>query len=192
MRIKYGSEDNSNVTIYRDENDVVFNVTPSSWMWEQVEDFVKSGGTIEPYKTTEDLLVERKTELYILLEQKSKEEELTPVPIGPYTFRGGEDSGYALKAWLDGAIYYRDKMPELEITTVDFYDVYGNKVVVPIESDTDLDAWEICMAVRNNAGAILFKYSNLKKLVYEAQSLQEIDAIMNILLGQEHNRKNLK
>ncbi len=181
MRIKYGSQDNSNVTIYRDENDVVFNVTPSSWLWEQVEEFVKSGGTIEPYKTSEEILIEKKLELYQLLEQKSKEEELIPVPVGPYVFRGGADSGYALKAWLDGAIYYRDKMPELEITTVDFYDIYGNKVVVPIESDTDLDAWEICMAVRNNAGAVLFKYANLKKLVDEATTVEDLDAVLNIL-----------
>lgn len=66
-------------------------------------------------------LIKAKVEKQQEIEAAFHASEKAPVHVGPYTVKGGASSGYALKAQLDMAIKYAELMPELKITTVDFF-----------------------------------------------------------------------
>lgn len=111
------------------------------------------------------------------VKQRAGQDEHAPVQVGPYTMRGGQGSAMDLKSQLDLAMAIAFRMPELNITTVKFYDVNGDEVVVPIESDTEVDAWDIVMAVAIQVSSARFKQVGLERAIARANSKAELDQI---------------
>ena len=103
--------------------------------------------------------------------------EHAPVQVGPYRMRGGNGSAIDLKGQLDLAMAIAQRMPELNITTVRFYDVAGEEIEVPIESDTEVDAWDIVIAVALQVSNTRFKQVGLERSIAKANSKAELDAL---------------
>ena len=104
-------------------------------------------------------------------------DENAPVQIGPYLMRGGSGSAMDLKGQLDLQVAIAQRLPELGITTVKFYDVAGEEIEVPIESETEVDAWDIVIAVAQQVSTTRFKQIGLERAIAKAMSKADLDAI---------------
>ena len=104
--------------------------------------------------------------------------ETAPIEIGGHLYKGGSDSAMALYGQWQLFSKYAERMPELGIVTVDFYDVHGNIVTVPIDSDVDIDALDVCLAVGTAASAVDFRYVELIRRLQLAETVNEVEAIV--------------
>lgn len=111
------------------------------------------------------------------LELAAAVEEVAPVQVNGWTFKGGEASGMALFGQLTLALKVAERMPELGISTVKFYDINGNDVIVPFESSTEVDAWDILLAVATQASAVVFKKKDKLKALKAANTIEAVNAI---------------
>jgi len=103
--------------------------------------------------------------------------ETAPIEIGGHLYKGGSSSGMALDAQRRMMMEYAALMPELGITTVNFYDVCGDPVTLPIKDNTDIDALDVCLAVGTAASAVNFKYAALMRRLALAETGAEVEAI---------------
>lgn len=124
-----------------------------------------------------DVLLREKGRAAEAIKVQAGQAEHAPVRVGQYTMRGGQGSAVDLKGQLDLAMAIALRMPELNITTVKFYDVNGDEVVVPIESDTEVDAWDIVIAVALQVSTTRFKQIGLELAIARANSKAELDQI---------------
>ena len=67
--------------------------------------------------------------------------------------------------------------PLAGITTVDLFDIAGATITLPLNSDTELDALDICLAVGQTAAINSFKCAQLIAAVRAANSIEAVSAI---------------
>lgn len=103
--------------------------------------------------------------------------ESQPITVGEHSYKGGFQSGMALDAQRRMMVEYAAVNPDAGITTVDFFDTSGNKVILPLVSDTEIDALDVCLAVGNKASENSFTCSSLQAQVEAAETLEELEAI---------------
>ena len=103
--------------------------------------------------------------------------EQQPVTIGAYQFKGGFQSGLAIDAARRMMVEYAAANPLAGISTVDFFDVNGAAITLPLNSETELDALDVCIAVGQAAAANSFKCAQLVEAARTATTIAEINAI---------------
>lgn len=103
--------------------------------------------------------------------------EQQPVSVGGHAYRGGFQSGLAIDAQRRAMLEYSEVNPLAEITTVDFFDVDGVRVTLPLSSETEIDALDVCLAIHQSAAANAFKCAQLVAAVHAATALSDIEAI---------------
>lgn len=106
-----------------------------------------------------------------------QEAELNPVVVGGHAYRGGFESGLAIDAQRRAMLEYSAVNPLAEITTVDFFDVDGVKVTLPLSSEDQIDALDVCLAVHQSAAANAFKCAQLITSIHAATTLSGVEAI---------------
>ena len=105
------------------------------------------------------------------------EAEQQPVTIGPYQFKGGFESGLAIDAQRRAMVEYAAVNPHAGITTVDFFDITGKLITLPLSSDTEIDAFDVCLAIHQAASINAFKCAQLVAAARDATTIAEINAI---------------
>ena len=103
--------------------------------------------------------------------------EQQPVVVGGHAYSGGFQSGLAIDAQRRAMVEYSAVNPLAEITTVMFFDVAGAPVTLPLSSDTEIDALDVCLAIHQSAAANAFKCAQLVAAVKEATTLSDVEAI---------------
>lgn len=103
--------------------------------------------------------------------------ELLPVTIGGHAYRGGFQSGLAIDAQRRAMVEYAIVNPLAGIVSVDFFDVTGAKVTLPLSSETEIDALDVCLALHQSASANAFKCAQLVAAIHAATTLSDIEAI---------------
>ena len=106
-----------------------------------------------------------------------QEADLNPVYVGGHAFRGGFESGLAIDAQRRAMLEYSAVNPLAEITTVDFFDVNGAKVTLPLSSEDQIDALDVCLALHQSATVNAFKCAQLITAAMSATTIEAIDAI---------------
>lgn len=103
--------------------------------------------------------------------------EQQPVSVGGHKFKGGFESGLALDAARRVAIEHAATNPPAGITTVDFFDIYGATVTLPLFSETEIDALDVCLTVGHAATLNSFKCAQLIAAARAATTIEEVNAI---------------
>ena len=106
-----------------------------------------------------------------------QEADINPVVVGGHAYKGGFESGLAVDAQRRAMLEYSTTNPLAEITTVDFFDVEGAKVTLPLSSEDQIDALDVCLAVHQSAAANAFKCAQLVTAVHAATTLSDVEAI---------------
>lgn len=102
--------------------------------------------------------------------------EGTPVPVNGWLFKGGFTSGLAIDAQRRTAELYKQLNPLAPDTTT-FFDVHGTPVTVPLLSDTEVDAADICLTISYVVSRNTFKYEQLRSAVWAATTAEDVAAI---------------
>ena len=102
--------------------------------------------------------------------------EATPVSVNGWQFKGGFTSGLAIDAQRRAAEMYRQLNPQAPDTAT-FFDVHGAPVTVPLLSDTEIDAADICLSISYIVSLNTFKYEQLRNAVWAATTAEEVAAI---------------
>ena len=106
-----------------------------------------------------------------------QEADLNPVVVGGHAYEGGFESGLAIDAQRRAMLEYSAVNPLAEITTVDFFDVEGAKVTLPLSSEDQIDALDVCLALHQSASANAFKCAQLIAAAMSAATIEAINAI---------------
>ena len=138
---------------------------------------VVDGRVVVVHESGELKLLRDKSRVAEAIKAQAGQSEHAPVQVGPYTMRGGQGSAMDLKGQLDLAMAIAHRMPELNISTVKFYDVAGEEIEVPIESDTEIDAWDIVIAVALQVSSTRFKQVGFERAIARANSKADLDTI---------------
>jgi hypothetical protein len=83
----------------------------------------------------------------------------------------------AIDAQRRAMLEYSAVNPLAEITTVDFFDVDGAKVTLPLSSEDQIDALDVCLALHQSASANAFKCAQLIAAARAATTIEAINAI---------------
>ena len=102
--------------------------------------------------------------------------EAAPIVVNGWQFKGGFTSGLAIDAQRRAAEMYRQLNPQAPDTAT-FFDVHGTPVTVPLLSDTEIDAADICLSISYVVSLNTFKYESLRNAVWAAASIEEVSAI---------------
>ena len=110
------------------------------------------------------------------IESAFQKAEATPVPVNGWQFKGGFTSGLAIDAQRRAAELYRQLNPQAPDTAT-FFEVHGTPVTVPLLSDTEIDAADICLSISYIVSLNIFKYEQLRNAVWSATTEEEVAAI---------------
>ena len=110
------------------------------------------------------------------IEQAFQAAESAPVAVSGWQFKGGFTSGLAIDAQRRAAEMYRQLNPQAPDTAT-FFDVHGAPVTVPLLSDTEVDAADICLSISYFVSLNTFKYEQLRNAVWAATTAEEVAAI---------------
>lgn len=102
--------------------------------------------------------------------------EAAPVSVNGWKFKGGFTSGLAIDAQRRLAEMYHQLNPAAPETAT-FFDVQGQPLTVPLLSDKEIDAADICLSVGVIVGQNTFKYEQLRNAVWAATTVEEVAAI---------------
>ena len=102
--------------------------------------------------------------------------EAAPVSVNGWQFKGGFTSGLAIDAQRRAAEMYRQLNPQATDTAT-FFEVHGTPVSVPLLSDTEIDAADICLSISYIVSLNTFKYEQLRNAVWAATTAEEVAAI---------------
>ena len=102
--------------------------------------------------------------------------EATPVAVNGWLFKGGFTSGLAIDAQRRAAEMYRQLNPQAPDTAT-FFEVHGTPVTVPLLSDTEIDAADICLSISHIVSLNTFKYEQLRNAVWAATTAEEVAAL---------------
>lgn len=148
------------------------------WGWEAwLQPRLDAGETIAPWKTEAELLEEARAAKIAEIDAAFALAEQQPVSIGGHKFKGGFDSGLALDAARRMMIEHAATNPHAGITTVDFFDIYGSTVTLPLFSETEIDALDVCLTVGHAATLNSFKCAQLIAAARAATTIEAINAI---------------
>ncbi|MDR3089531.1 MAG: hypothetical protein LBU39_06915 [Desulfobulbaceae bacterium] len=103
--------------------------------------------------------------------------ETALVAIGGRSYKGGAASAMAMDSQRRMILEYASLMPELAITTVDFYDALGHPAQLPLKDDAAIDALDVCLAVGSAASACNFKYAALRQRLEMAETVAAVAAV---------------
>ena len=110
------------------------------------------------------------------IEEAFQAAEAMPVSVNGWQFKGGFTSGLAIDAQRRAAEMYRQLNPQAPDTAT-FFDVHGTPVTVPLLSDTEVDAADICLSISYIVSLNTFKYEQLRNAVWAATTVEEVAAI---------------
>ena len=127
--------------------------------------------------TTEQKLASAKQAKVHEINTAFQEADLSPVVVGGHSYRGGFESGLAVDAQRRAMLEYSAVNPLAGITTVDFFDAGGAKVTLPLSSEDQIDALDVCIAIHQSAVANAFKCAQLVAAVHAATTLSDVEAI---------------
>lgn len=127
--------------------------------------------------TTEEKLAFAKQAKVNEINTAFQEADLNPVVVGGHAYKGGFESGLAIDAQRRAMLEYSAVNPLAGITTVDFFDVEGIKVTLPLSSEDQIDALDVCLALHQSASANAFKCAQLVAAVHAATTLSDVEAI---------------
>lgn len=102
--------------------------------------------------------------------------EAAPVSVNGWKFKGGFTSGLAIDAQRRAAEMYRQLNPQAPDTAT-FFDVHGTPVTVPLLSDAEIDAADICLSISHIVSLNTFKYEQLRNAVWAATTAEEVAAL---------------
>ena len=136
-----------------------------------------AGETIAPWKTEAELLEGARAEKIAEINAAFALAEQRPVSVGGHKFKGGFESGLALDAQRRMLVEYAAANPLAGISTADFFDIHGATVTLPLNSETELDALDVCVAVGQAAAINSFKCAQLVAAVHAAGSADAVNAI---------------
>lgn len=145
----------------------------AAWLQPQLD----AGEQIAPWKSETELLDAAKREKIVGIEAAFVVAEQQPVSVGGHSYTGGLQSGLTIDAQRRAMVEYALVNPLAGITSVDFFDVAGAKVTLPLSSDTEIDALDVCLALHQSASANAFKCAQLIAALHAAKTLPEIEAI---------------
>ena len=123
-----------------------------------------------------ETLVDAKTRKLQEIEAAFQAAEATPVAVNGWQFKGGFTSGLAIDAQRRAAEMYRQLNPQAPDTAT-FFDVHGTPVTVPLLSDAEVDAADICLSISYVVSLNTFKYEQLRNAVWAATTVEEVSAI---------------
>lgn len=148
------------------------------WGWEAwLQPRLDAGETIAPWKTDAELLEEARAAKIAEINAAFALAGQQPVSVGGHKFKGGFESGLALDAARRMAIEHAATNPPAGITTVDFFDIYGAIVTLPLFSETEIDALDVCLTVGHAATLNSFKCAQLIAAARAATTIEAINAI---------------
>ena len=123
-----------------------------------------------------ETLVDAKTRKLQEIEAAFQAVESAPVSVNGWQFKGGFTSGLAIDAQRRAAEMYRQLNPQAPDTAT-FFDVHGTPVTVPLLSDVEVDAADICLSISYVVSLNTFKYEQLRNAVWAATTVEEVAAI---------------
>ena len=123
-----------------------------------------------------ETLVDAKTSKLQEIEAAFQAAESAPVSVNGWQFKGGFTSGLAIDAQRRAAEMYRQLNPQAPDTAT-FFDVHGTPVTVPLLSDAEVDAADICLSISYVVSLNTFKYEQLRDAVWAAMTADEVAAI---------------
>ena len=127
--------------------------------------------------TTEEKLANAKQAKVNEINTAFQEADQNPVVVGGHSYKGGFESGLAIDAQRRAMLEYSAVNPLAGITTVDFFDAGGAKVTLPLSSEDQIDALDVCLAIHQSAVASAFKCAQLVAAVHAATTLSDVEAI---------------
>ena len=127
--------------------------------------------------TTEETLASAKQAKVNEINTAFQEADLSPVVVGGHTYKGGFESGLAIDAQRRAMLEYSAVNPLAGITTVDFFDVDGVRVTLPLSSEDQIDALDVCLALHQSASVNSFKCAQLIAAAKTATTIEEVNAI---------------
>ena len=148
------------------------------WGWEAwLQPRLDAGETIAPWKTKAELLEEARAAKAAEINAAFALAEQRPVSVGGHKFKGGFESGLALDAQRRMLVEYAAANPLAGISTADLFDIHGATVTLPLNSETELDALDVCLAVGQAAAINSFKCAQLIAAVRAANSIEAVSTI---------------
>ena len=123
-----------------------------------------------------ETLVDVKTRKLQEIEAAFQAAESAPVSVNGWQFKGGFTSGLAIDAQRRAAEMYRQLNPQAPDTAT-FFDVHGTPVTVPLLSDAEVDAADICLSISYVVSLNTFKYEQLRNAAWAAITAEEVAAI---------------
>ena len=123
-----------------------------------------------------ETLADVKTRKLQEIEAAFQAAESAPVSVNGWQFKGGFTSGLAIDAQRRAAEMYRQLNP-MAPETVSLFEVHGLPVTVPLLSDTEIDAADICLTISYIVAQNTFKYEQLRNAVWAATTAEEVAAI---------------
>ena len=123
-----------------------------------------------------ETLADAKTSKLQEIEAAFQAAESAPVSVNGWQFKGGFTSGLAIDAQRRAAEMYRQLNPQAPDTAT-FFDVHGTPVTVPLLSDAEVDAADICLSISYVVSLNTFKYEQLRNAVWAAITAEEVAAI---------------
>ena len=123
-----------------------------------------------------ETLEDAKTRKLQEIEAAFQAAESAPVSVNGWQFKGGFTSGLAIDAQRRAAEMYRQLNPQAPDTAT-FFDVHGTPVPVPLLSDTEVDAADICLSISYVVSLNTFKYEQLRNEVWAATTAEEVASI---------------
>lgn len=171
---KFENKEQSSVSI---PSKGMFSIHPGTYEWQKYKAWLAEGGVTEPWKTEEELLSEARQAKVAEINSAFQLSEQQPVTVGGHKFKGGFESGLAIDAQRRAMLEYSAVNPLAGITTVDLFDVAGAKVTLPLSSETEIDALDVCLAIHQSASANAFKCAELVAAIHAATTLSDVEAI---------------
>lgn len=151
---------------------------PGHWGWEAwLQPRLDTGETIAPWKTEAELLEEARVAKVAEIDAAFALAEQQPVSVGGHAYSGGFQSGMAMDAQRRMLVEYAAANPLAGISTADFFDIHGATVTLPLNSETELDALDVCLAVGQASAINSFKCAQLIAAVRAANSIEAVSTI---------------
>ena len=148
------------------------------WGWDAwLQPRLDAGETIAPWKTEAELLEGARGAKVAEINAAFRGAEELPVSVGSHSYKGGFQSGLAMDAQRRMLVEYAAANPLAGISTADFFDIHGATVTLPLNSETELDALDVCLAVGQAATINSFKCAQLIAAVRAANSIEAVSTI---------------
>ena len=137
---------------------------------------LENGRIVLVAESDESKLQRAKAAKAVEIEEAFQVTEATPVSVNGWQFKGGFTSGLAIDAQRRAAEMYR-QLNQQAPDTATFFELHGTPVTVPLLSDTEIDAADICLSISYIVSLNTFKYEQLRNAAWAATTVEEVAAI---------------